>query len=175
MTLAEFFHNKWSLGIIAELHRDRGTKFVTLCRRLGAPPGSMKLNLEILIEAGLVQRNPGYGHPLRPEYILTPAGLTIGEQAMNLMDRLPSRSLGEIKWCLPALSVIGEQARFSEVRKALPGITDRALSKCLRVLEESGVAVREVEASYPPRVTYKVADKELTALLKEFEERLGSI
>ncbi len=23
---------------------------------------------------GLVIRNPGYGHPLRPEYILTPEG-----------------------------------------------------------------------------------------------------
>ena len=172
MTLAEFFHNKWSLGIVAELYRDRGTKFVTLCRRLGAPAGSMKLNLEVLISSGIVMRNPGYGHPMRPEYILTLRGMTIGESAQKLFDILPERALGEIKWCLPCVSVLEGNSRFGEVRSALPGITDRALSKVLKVLEESGAAAREVEPSYPPRVFYHIQLPKLASSVKDFEGAL---
>ena len=132
----------------------------------------MKLNLELLITAGIVMRNPGYGHPLRPEYILTQRGMFIGPAAQALFDLLPQRALGEIKWCLPCLSVLEGNARFGEVRSALPGITDRALSKVLKVLEESGAVARDVEPSYPPRVFYHIQIPELASAVKDFEGAL---
>lgn len=135
----------------------------------------MKLNLELLIGAGFVMRNPGYGHPLRPEYILTSLGLRVGMSAQALFDLLPQRALGEIKWCLPCVAVLDESARFGEVRNALPGITDRALSKALKVLEEAGAIAREVEPSYPPRVFYQVKNAELASAVREFESALQQI
>jgi hypothetical protein len=34
-TLVALFHNRWSVPILAELHRQRGSRFVTLARTLG--------------------------------------------------------------------------------------------------------------------------------------------
>ena len=42
--------------------------------RLGLSRSMLTASLTQLIEAGWLQRNPGHGHPLRPEYVLTDAG-----------------------------------------------------------------------------------------------------
>ena len=49
--------------------------------------------------------------------------------------------------------------RFSELERALPGVTGRALTGRLRELEAEGVLLREVEASSPVRVRYALTDK----------------
>ena len=49
--------------------------------------------------------------------------------------------------------------RFSELERALPGVTGRALTARLRELEAQGVLAREVEASSPVRVRYALTDK----------------
>lgn len=46
--------------------------------------------------------------------------------------------------------------RFGELRKAVPGLSDRLLSQRLRELEEEGLVEREVEAGTPVRVTYSL-------------------
>ena len=48
--------------------------------------------------------------------------------------------------------------RFGELRKAIPGLSDRLLSQRLRELEEEGLVEREVEAGTPVRVTYSLTD-----------------
>ncbi|MBS1887080.1 MAG: helix-turn-helix transcriptional regulator [Actinobacteria bacterium] len=46
--------------------------------------------------------------------------------------------------------------RYGELRKAVPGLSDRLLSQRLRELEEEGLVEREVEAGTPVRVTYSL-------------------
>ena len=77
-TLVSLCHHRWTLPVLAEIERTRGSRFATLSGRLGAGGDSLRRTLRSLDHLGLVTRNPGYGHPLRPEYVFTPAGRRIG-------------------------------------------------------------------------------------------------
>ena len=46
--------------------------------------------------------------------------------------------------------------RFGELGKAVPGLSDRLLSRRLRELEDEGLVEREVEDGSPVRVTYSL-------------------
>ena len=48
--------------------------------------------------------------------------------------------------------------RFSELGRAIPGITQRMLTLQLRELEEAGIVARTVYAEVPPRVDYALTD-----------------
>jgi len=47
-----------------------------------------------------------------------------------------------------------DDQRFSELRRAIPGITHRALSNQLRELQTAGIVERTVYPDKPPRVVY---------------------
>ncbi len=48
--------------------------------------------------------------------------------------------------------------RFGELRRVVPGLSDRLLSQRLRELEEEGLVQRDVEAGTPVRVTYSLTE-----------------
>lgn len=61
------------------------------------------------------------------------------------------------RWTGAIVSALTERPmRFGELRKAVPGLSDRLLSQRLRELEEEGLVQREVEAGTPVRVTYSL-------------------
>jgi DNA-binding HxlR family transcriptional regulator len=161
-TLVSLFHNRWSVPILAELHRQRGSRFVTLARTLGMSRESLRRTLAALIDAGLVGRNPGYGHPLRPEYVLTRSGERIARACRPLVETIRDAGLEEIgfkKWSMPVVYALATKPRrFSELRELLPGISPRALTLALKELEGAGIVERRVTDDYPPSSIYRLAD-----------------
>ncbi len=64
------------------------------------------------------------------------------------------------RWTGAIVCALTEQSmRFGELRKAIPGLSDRLLSQRLRELEEEGLVERAVEAGTPVRVTYSLSAK----------------
>lgn len=55
--------------------------------------------------------------------------------------------------------LLGGPCRFSGLRAAIPGISDRMLSQRLRELEREGIAVRSVLDEVPVRVEYELTAK----------------
>jgi DNA-binding HxlR family transcriptional regulator len=62
--------------------------------------------------------------------------------------------------------------RFGELAKAVPGLSDRLLSRRLRELEREGLVEREVEPGSPVRVTYSLteAGSELRPAIVELKQ-----
>lgn len=50
----------------------------------------------------------------------------------------------------------GDRKRFSELRRSIPGITEKMLSQQLRELESDGVIHRKVYPVVPPKVEYSM-------------------
>lgn len=148
------FHHRWAVPVLAELERERGTRFVLLANRLGVPRETLSRTLAALIEGGLVARNPGHGHPLRPEYLLTPEGAPLAARCLSLLDVLPERELSLKKWSVPVLAAVGDGARFSDLLDGLPA-SPRALTLALKDLQTLGLVEREVVGGYPPTTRYR--------------------
>ncbi|KIN62327.1 Cobaltochelatase [Sulfitobacter noctilucicola] len=121
----------------------------------GAGRTAFAASLKHLIDLGMLERNPGHGHPLRPEYRLT----AIGEKAAAMADRIkaiaPETSLLRRSWTVPVLAVSGTPKHYSQVKGALGPITDRALSQSLKQLHDARWIEREINThTTPPRVSY---------------------
>jgi DNA-binding HxlR family transcriptional regulator len=152
--LVDLFHHRWAAPALALLDERGGARFVELQRRLGVTRESLSRALDALIALGYVRRNEGYGHPLRPEYLITAPG----REASGLAGRVSrSRARDTLlrKWSVPVLAELSEPRRFSELRASLPGITPRALALALRDLEAARLVRREVLPTRPPSTVYR--------------------
>jgi DNA-binding HxlR family transcriptional regulator len=161
-SLSDLFHRRWAVPAIAALYRTRGAKLVSLVSTLGATRAALKQTLAPLIRMGLVMRNPGYGHPMRPEYLLTARGMQVGPGCCALVERLEElglESIGLKKWSMPVLAALDKGQRFGALRAALPGLTDRALTLALKNLTAAELASRLVMDGYPPTTFYQVTEK----------------
>jgi DNA-binding HxlR family transcriptional regulator len=64
------------------------------------------------------------------------------------------------RWTGAILCALTEgKLRYGELGKAVPGLSDRLLSRRLRELEEEGLVQRDVEAGAPVRVVYSLTEK----------------
>jgi len=158
--LIRLFHHRWAAAVSIEVARGEGARFAELGHRLGAPAGSLRSSLANLIELGLIQRNPGYGHPLRPEYILTRSGIRIVpplERLLSILDALKVREIGLRKWSIPVIDALGRgQNRFRDLSSDLPSISPRALAQTLKDLLAAGLIRREVLPEFPPVSVYRL-------------------
>ncbi|MFN0136118.1 MAG: winged helix-turn-helix transcriptional regulator [Phycisphaerae bacterium] len=156
--LITLFHRRWAVPVLAELARRDGAKFVTLTHTLQASPAAVRQTLDSLIDLGWVMRNPGHGHPLRPEYILTPGGAAMGERCVRIDGRLRRLQIEAIalkKWSMPVLYVVSTGARrFTDIAAALGSATDRAVALSLKDLSSSDLVSRRVTPEFPPATAY---------------------
>jgi DNA-binding HxlR family transcriptional regulator len=179
--LATLLHRRWSVPVLAELQRGDslpgGAKFISLVNRLAISRDSLKQTLDHLISLDYILRNPGVGHPMRPEYILAEDGYAIAptcQLLMRLLERRKAIDLAFRKWSLPVIFAIGQGVhRFSELRDALPEITARALTLALKDLVNAGLVTRHVTEGYPPGSHYDLtaASRRLLPLLRAIAAR----
>jgi DNA-binding HxlR family transcriptional regulator len=152
--------HRWMVPLLAALGSSKGARFVELRHRLGLPRDSLARTIDAAIAAGWVMRNPGHGHPLRPELILTEAGVDVAEVAMKLTEAIAAQGLGPTaltRWSLPLIHVLDTgQERFNELARSLPGASPRALSQSLQKLVANDLVGRCVEAGYPPTSRYRL-------------------
>lgn len=64
------------------------------------------------------------------------------------------------KWKIVIINFIQEAspARFGELKRKMPGITQTMLTNQLRELEQDGIIHRTIYAEVPPRVEYGLTD-----------------
>ncbi|HEV8295789.1 MAG TPA: helix-turn-helix domain-containing protein [Acidimicrobiales bacterium] len=71
----------------------------------------------------------------------------------QVLDRIGDR------WTvLVVLTLLHATLRFTELRRAIAGITPKALTATLRALERDGLVERQIYAEVPPRVEYRLTD-----------------
>jgi DNA-binding HxlR family transcriptional regulator len=161
--LVGLFHHRWAAPALALLDERGGARFVELQRRLGVTRESLRRALDALVGLGYVRRNEGYGHPLRPEYLITEPGRTAAALA-GRVSRSRARETLLRKWSVPVLAELEDPRRFSELRGALPGVTPRALALALQELESVGLVRREVLPTRPPSTVYRATARADTIL-----------
>lgn len=155
----------WSLSILAHMNKGVAGRQAPLLVATGASRTAFAQSLHHLIELGLLERNPGHGHPLRPEFRITEAGKALAEFAKRLdeiqLGSAPSALLRRA-WTVPVLAVCHQPRYFKDIKQNLPAVTDRALSQSLRNLQGESWITREVdEQSGMARPLYKVANQGL--------------
>jgi DNA-binding HxlR family transcriptional regulator len=64
------------------------------------------------------------------------------------------------KWTILLLMALGDRRmRFTELHRAINGISERMLTVTLRNLEHDGILIRTVYLTIPPRVEYELSDR----------------
>jgi DNA-binding HxlR family transcriptional regulator len=97
-------------------------------------------------------------------------GTFLSVSSQNVTDGCQTASdiLGRVgdKWSVQVVMTLRDGARrFSEIRKAIPDVSQRMLTLTLRGLERDGLVSRKVTPTIPPRVDY-----ELTTLGKSLQQ-----
>jgi DNA-binding HxlR family transcriptional regulator len=74
------------------------------------------------------------------------------------------------KWSLTVIAELGkESCRFTELRRRIPGLSQRVLTVTLRGLERDGMVRRTVHPVVPPRVDYELTELGRTLLTTVWE------
>ena len=147
----------WALPILSSLHTGVPGRQATLLKATGASRTAFSQSIAHLIETGLLERNPGHGHPLRPEFRLTLLGKSMAKIAYDIQSATHSddHALLRRAWTVPVLTSLRQPRHFNEIGRTLGAVTDRALSLSLKTLEDKDWVRRKINyASRPPRAVY---------------------
>jgi DNA-binding HxlR family transcriptional regulator len=150
--------SRWFVPVLALASREEGVRFAPLVARLGISRSLLTRVIAQLVGKGWLMRNPGHGHPLRPEYVLTEAGRPIGAWCEPVMAARLDLGLGRAalgRWSLPVLRRLDRRwERFSWLEAQLSPISPRSLSLALKQLLQASLVERRLEESFPPTPLY---------------------
>ena len=139
---------------------ENGTRFGALARALQISRSVLSRHLDLLEQFGWIVRNPGHGHPLRPEYLVTQSGRPVAawcEAAMRERERLGLQRSDLGRWSLPILCELhGSWRRFSELERGLAPITPRALSLSLAQMGEVRLVCQKSKSQF---LSYGLTDR----------------
>jgi DNA-binding HxlR family transcriptional regulator len=154
--------NRWLAPMLVDLASHRGARFVELLHRLDLPRDSLVRTLEAAKVVGWVMPNPGHGHPMRPEYILTEEGMRLAGAAVAIQSAQKAAGIASealTRWSLPLMRVIDHgEHRFNGVARALPQATPRAISLGLHGLSEIQLIRRSLVEGRPPATNYSLTE-----------------
>lgn len=158
---------RWQIPLLAlasaGANASGGLRFAEAVRRLDLARGVARASLDALIGGGWLARNPGHGHPLRPEYVLTGQGRAIGawsEAAMAARAGLGLAPEALTRWTLPLVAALaGREARFGELSTTLAPVSPRALSLTVKAALAEQLIARRLEDSFPPVPVYSLTDR----------------
>jgi len=154
---------RWLVPLLALASAGQGLRFAEAVRRLGLARGVARGSVDALVAGGWLARNPGHGHPLRPEYVLTERGGLAGawcERAMAARSSLGLAPETLTRWTLPLVAVLARgEARFGELSAALAPVSPRALSLTLKAALGQELIARRLEDSFPPVPVYSLAGR----------------
>ena len=160
--LVKLTSRAWALDILALMHGGVAGRQAVLLAATGASRAALRQSLEHVVALGLLERNPGHGHPLRPEYRLTRRGAAAAKLAAAILRAVPDRNQAALlrkAWTVPVLAVTAAPCRFSEIKARLHLVTDRALSLSLERLQARHWLQRDIDLSdRPPRPLYRAAN-----------------
>jgi DNA-binding HxlR family transcriptional regulator len=147
----------WAIPILANLHAGVAGRQAPLLAATGASRTAFAQSMEHLISIGLLERNPGHGHPLRPEFRLTKLGVSAAVIANKIQSVTAEEDQDLLRrsWTLPVLTAIHRPSHFNDIKRNLKTITDRALSQSLKTMEVRSWVQRNVDdTARPPRSMY---------------------
>lgn len=82
------------------------------------------------------------------------------------IERLVNDLIGRIadKWTMLILELLAQQGemRFTQIGRAVEGISQKMLTQTLRAMERDGLVHRTVHPVVPPRVEYRLTDLGMT-------------
>ncbi|MVO15316.1 transcriptional regulator [Rhodobacteraceae bacterium CY05] len=151
----------WALPILSSMHAGIAGRQAPLLVATGASRTAFAQSMDHLITMGLVERNPGHGHPLRPEFRLTPLGIAAAEIASKIQNVSADEDQDLLRrsWTLPVLTSLHSSSHFNDIKRKLPRITDRALSQSLKSMEVRSWVRRSVdETARPPKSIYEAVN-----------------
>ena len=140
-SLVALFHNRWSAPMLAELHKQRGSRFVTFTDAWAEPR-----------VAAADARRADRARPRRAQPRLRPPAAARvrphrARRAVAAACRPARRgaaariSRSRLKWSMPAVPLWQRPSRFSELARRF-GVTPRALALALKDLEAAGLVDR---------------------------------
>ena len=156
--LVKLTSRAWAPTILTLMHAGTAGRQAPLLAASGASRTAFAQSLKHLMSLGLLERTPGHGHPLRPEYRLTDDGAHAAcvISQIELIVQKGQRDILRRSWSIPILAVLSKPRYFNDIKRQLTPITDRALSQSLKVLEEVAWVDRTVDhTSRPPRSQYQ--------------------
>lgn len=160
--LVALSRHRWAAALIADLAAHEGARFVELLHRIGLSRDSLARTIDAARQSGWVAPNPGHGHPLRPEYVLTAEGQRLALRASRIVAAQRRIHLGPdqlTRWSLPIVRVLdGGNSRFNAVARLLAPASPRALSQSLRSLAANRLVDRVLADGYPPASSYRLTD-----------------
>jgi len=159
--LVKLCSKSWSLTALALLHQGVSGRVSPLASAASAGRTAMSASVQHLVEMGLLERNSGHGHPLRPEFVLTKEGQAISKWAFALNEIITTpedSKIARATWTLPIMQTVAQHDRFNELATALSPITDRALSLTLTQLTTQQWISRGVKPEFQPPLVHYQAD-----------------